>query len=457
MRDASLLSTRNVFIMKSIKFFALRRAASLTLATGLALSAQHVAAQASAARVQLVDRVVAVVNDEVITRYELNEQKRAVAAQLKCQGVALPPEGELDAQVLQRFINEKVQLQYAREYGVRADDETVNASVQRIITDNKMSMPQFVNALKVDGVTLEKFRDELKNEIVLSRLRDREVESRVVVTDSEIDTYMALVKVQGANQAEYSLAHILILVPEQATPDQIETRKKRAEEAEKQLKAGTAFGQVAAVFSDSNDAVQGGALGWRQADRLPALYATAANTMKVGDTSAVLRSANGFHIVRMIDKRSGEQKAVVEQNKARHILVRVNDLVGEAEAKTKIERLKDRIAAGSKFEEVAKTGSEDGSAQKGGELGWVSPGDTVAEFEAAMIKAPINSVIGPIRTQFGFHLIEVSERRSQDVTAERTRQSARVALRDRKADEAYQTWLRELRDRATVEIKLTEG
>ena len=443
--------------MKSIKFFALRRAASLTLATGLALSAQHVAAQASAARVQLVDRVVAVVNDEVITRYELNEQKRAVAAQLKRQGVALPPEGELDAQVLQRFINEKVQLQYAREYGVRADDETVNASVQRIITDNKMSMPQFVNALKTDGVTLEKFRDELKNEIVLSRLREREVESRVVVTDSEIDTYMALVKVQGANQAEYSLAHILILVPEQATPDQIETRKKRAEEAEKQLKSGTAFGQVAAVFSDSNDAVQGGALGWRQADRLPALYATAANTMKVGDTSAVLRSANGFHIVRMIDKRSGEQKAVVEQNKARHILVRVNDLVGEAEAKTKIERLKDRIAAGSKFEEVAKTGSEDGSAQKGGELGWVSPGDTVAEFEAAMIKAPINSVIGPIRTQFGFHLIEVSERRSQDVTAERTRQSARVALRDRKADEAYQTWLRELRDRATVEIKLTEG
>ena len=430
------------------------------LAMGCALGAlgtNTLYAQAPTARVQLVDRVVAVVNDEVITRYELNEQKRAVAAQLKRQGVALPPDGELDAQVLQRYINEKVQLQYAREYGVRADDETVNASVQRIITDNKMSMPQFVNALKADGVTLEKFRDELKNEIVLSRLRDREVESRVVVTDSEIDTYMAQVLAQGANQAEYSLAHILILVPEQATPDQIETRKKRAEEAEKQLKAGTAFGQVAAVFSDSNDAVQGGALGWRQADRLPALYATAASTMKPGDTSTVLRSANGFHIVRMVDKRSGAQKAVVEQNKARHILVRVNDLVGEAEAKTKIERLKDRIASGSKFEDVAKAGSEDGSAQKGGELGWVSPGDTVAEFEAAMTKAPMNTVIGPIRTQFGFHLIEVMERRSQDVTAERTRQSARVALRDRKADEAYQTWLRELRDRATVEIKLTES
>lgn len=433
------------------------RVAATLLAVSVAFGANVSHAQAPSARVQLVDRVVAIVNDEVITRYELTEQKRAVAAQLKRQNVALPPEGELDAQVLQRFINEKVQLQYAKEYGIRADDETVNASIQRIAADNKMSMQQFTEALRKDGVSIEKFRDELRNEIVLNRLRDREVESRVVVTDSEIDTYMAQAAAQGANQAEYSLAHILILVPEQATPDQIETRKKRAEEAERQLKAGTAFGQVAAVFSDSNDAVQGGALGWRAADRLPALYATAANTMKAGDTSGVLRSANGFHIVRMLDKRVGDQKAVVEQNKTRHILVRVNELVGEAEAKAKIERLKDRIAGGSKFEDVAKTGSEDGSAPKGGELGWVSPGDTVADFEAAMSKAPINTVVGPIRTQFGFHLIEVTERRSQDVTAERTRQSARVALRDRKADEAYQTWLRELRDRATVEIKLTEG
>lgn len=433
----------------------------LVISLSLALSAHAQSPQAAptaASRVQLVDRVVAVVNDEVITRYDLSEQKRAVSAQLKRQGVTMPPEAELDAQVLERFINEKVQLQYARENGLRADDETVNASLQRIAADNKMSMQQFSAALRADGVTVEKFRDELKNEIVLNRLREREVESRVVVTDSEIDTYLSLAKLQGANQTEYQLAHILILVPEQATPDQIETRKKRAEEAAKQLKAGTPFGQVAAVFSDSNEAVQGGALGWRQADRLPALYSTAAATMKNGEVSDVLRSANGFHILRLIDKRAGgDQKAVVEQNKARHILVRVNDLVGEAEAKAKIERLKDRISTGAKFEEVAKTGSEDGSAPKGGELGWVSPGDTVAEFEAAMTKAAVNTVVGPVRTQFGFHLIEVMERRSQDVTAERTRQSARVALRDRKADEAYQTWLRELRDRATVEIKLTEG
>ena len=202
--------------------------------------------------------------------------------------------------------------------------------------------------------------------------------------------------------------------------------------------------------------VEGGSLGWRQADRLPALYSDAASKLQSGQISEVLRSANGFHIVRLIDKRQGEQKAVVEQNKARHILVRVNDLVSESEAKAKIERLRDRISGGAKFEDVAKLGSEDGSAQKGGELGWVSPGDTVPEFEAAMTKAALNTVVGPVRTQFGYHLLEVTERRSQDVTRERTRQSARVALRDRKADEAFQTWLREQRDRATVEIKLND-
>ncbi len=421
------------------------------------LAATSLPLHAQSGRIQLVDRVVAVVNDEVITRYELNEQKRAVLAQLKRQGVATPPDAELDAQVLERFINEKVQLQYAKEYGIRADDEVVNASLQRIAAENKMSMQQFAAALRKDGVSIEKFREELKNEIIINRVREREVESRVVVTDGEIDGYLALAKAQGANQAEYQLAHILVLVPEQATPDQVETRRKRAEEALRQLKTGTPFGQIAAVFSDANDAAQGGSLGWRQADRLPALYSDAASKLQAGEVSNVLRSANGFHIVRLIDKRQGEQKAVVEQNKARHILVRVNDLVGESEAKAKIERLKDRIAAGAKFEDIAKLSSEDGSAQKGGELGWVSPGDTVPEFEAAMNKAALNTVVGPVRTQFGFHLLEVTERRSQDVTRERTRQSARLALRDRKADEAYQTWMREQRDRATVEVKLADS
>jgi peptidyl-prolyl cis-trans isomerase SurA len=440
--------------MNTLNHFKFSACAIALVATGTVSS--HVAAQA---RPILVDRIVAVVNDEVITRHELNLQKRAVISQLKRQGVAAPTASELDAQVLERFINERVQLQHARENGIRVDDETVTAALQNIAKQNKMSMQQFSDALKADGVSVNQFRDELKNEIIINRIREREIESRIVVTDSEIDGYLTNAKLQGTqSQAEYQLAHILVLVPEQATPEQIDAKKKRAEEAEKQLKAGTAFAQVAAVFSDTNDAAQGGALGWRQADRLPAFYAEAAQKLAIGATSDVLRSANGFHIVRVLDKKTGEaQKAVVQQNRARHILVRVNELIGEAEAKTKIERLRDRITGGAKFEDVAKLNSEDTSASKGGDLGWMSPGETVAEFEAAMDKAALNTVVGPVRTQFGFHLIEVVERRSQDVTTDRTRQAARAALRERKGDEAYQSWLRETRDRATIDIKLNES
>jgi peptidyl-prolyl cis-trans isomerase SurA len=433
--------------------------ASAIAATLLALTSIGPDVALAQGRVVLVDRVVAVVNDEVITRFELNAQKRAVISQLKRQGVTPPPESELDAQVLERFINERVQLQYAKENGIRADEEVVTAALQNIAAQNKMSMQQFTARLKEDGVSFEQFREELKNEIVINRVRDREVESRVVVTDSEIDGYLITNKSQADKApTEYQLSHILILVPEQATPDQIEAKRKRAEEALKQVKSGTPFGQVAAVFSDTNDAAQGGALGWRQADRLPAVYSDAAEKLAVGANSEVLRSANGFHILRLQDKKTGAiEKAIVEQNKARHILIRVNDLVGEAEARAKIERLAERIKGGAKFDDIAKLGSEDTTASRGGDLGWVSPGDTVPEFEGAMQKAALNSVVGPVRTQFGFHLIEVTERRSQDVTADRSRQAARAAIRERKGDEAYQSWVREVRDRATIEMKLAES
>jgi len=411
---------------------------------------------AQAPRVQLIDRVVAIVNDEVITRFELDQQRRALLVQLQRQGVTPPPPAEFDQQVLERFINEKVQLQYARETGLRADDEAVNTALQRIIADNRMSMQQFVQTLRADGLTLERFRAELANEILLARLRDREVDSRVSVTDGEIEAELARMRSAGGT-VEYQLAHILVLVPEQATPEQVEARRRRAEEALRQLRSGNAFSQVAAVFSDTSDATQGGNLGWRDGERLPPLYLEAAARLSPGGISDVLRSANGFHIIRLIDKRDKTQKVVVEQHRTRHILARVNDLVSEAEAKEKIERARSRITGGARFEEVARTMSEDTSAARGGDLGWVSPGDTVPEFEGAMKAARIGDVTGPVRTPFGWHLIQVLERREQDVTAERTRAQARQAVRDRKADEAYQSWVRELRDRATVEIKLNEG
>lgn len=430
----------------------------LSISIGFALFALVNGEALAQSRTVLVDRVVAVVNDEVITRYELNQQKRAILMQLQRQGVTPPADADLDAQVLERFINERVQLQHAKEVNVGAPEETVNAALQNVAAQNKVSMTQFAQMLRNDGLTIEQFRDELKTQIILDRVRDREVDSRVVVTDAEIDAYLATSKLQGALQSEYQLAHVLVLVPEQATPEQVNARRARAEEALKQINAGTAFAQVAAAFSDTNDAAQGGALGWRKADRLPTIYADAAEKLPVGGTSGVLRSANGFHILRVLDKKSGQvEKTVVEQNKVRHILVRVNELVGEAEAKAKIDRLKDRIAGGGKFEEVAKLNSEDSSAPRGGELGWLSPGETVGEFEAAMKAAAPKTVVGPIRTQFGFHLIEVMERRNQDVTTERTRLAARAAIRERKSDEAYQSWLREVRDRATIEIKLADS
>jgi peptidyl-prolyl cis-trans isomerase SurA len=429
----------------------------ISISVVIALQAQLTGVSVAQSRAVLVDRVVAVVNDEVITRYELNQQKRAILTQLQRQGVKPPADADLDAQVLERFINERVQLQHAKETNIGAPDEMVTSALQNVAAQNKMSMTQFAQTLKADGLTVEQFRDELKTQIILDRVRDREVDSRVVVTDAEIDAYLATSKAQGSLQNEYQLAHILVLVPEQATPEQVEGRKKRAEEALKQVQSGTPFSQVAAVFSDTNDAAQGGSLGWRKADRLPTIYADAAEKLAVGGTSDVLRSANGFHILRVLDKKSGQnEKTVVEQNKVRHILVRVNELVGEAEAKTKIDRLKDRITSGAKFEEVAKLNSEDSSAPRGGELGWLSPGETVPEFEAAMKAAAPKNVVGPVRSQFGFHLIEVMERRNQDVTTERTKQAARAAIRERKSDEAYQSWLREVRDRATIEIKLAD-
>jgi peptidyl-prolyl cis-trans isomerase SurA len=232
--------------MNAITSSSVFKLSACALALAAAGASTHSVAQA---RPVLVDRIVAVVNDEVITRHELNVQKRAVISQLKRQGVAAPTASELDAQVLERFINERVQLQHARENGIRVDDETVSAALQNIAKQNKMSMQQFSDALKADGVSVEQFREELKNEIIINRIREREVESRIVVTDSEIDGYLTNAKLQGAqSQAEYQLAHILVLVPEQATPEQIDAKKKRAEEAAKQLKAGTAFAQVAAVF-----------------------------------------------------------------------------------------------------------------------------------------------------------------------------------------------------------------
>jgi len=422
-----------------------------------AASAQPSPAPSTApSRVIAIDRVIAVVNDEAITQYELEEARRIVLQQLKQQNVQQPARDVLDKQVLERLITERALLQYAKESGIKVDDTQVERTIQRIAEDNKLTMDTLRQALARDGVPYAKYRDDVRNEIILQRLREREVDNRVMVSDSEVENYLAMVKAQAGGESEYRLAHILVVIPEQASAEQIEAKRRRAEEALKKIRDGTDFGQVAAGYSDASDALSGGNLGWRTAARLPTVFSETVRGMKPGEVSPVLRSAAGFHVVKLIERRSNNEPALVDQTQVRHILVRVNEITSEADAKAKIDRLKDRLDTGAKFEDMAKLNSEDASSAKGGDLGWLSPGDTVPAFEDAVNKLAINQVSSPVRTSFGWHLIQVLGRRKQDISADRERNQAQLAIRQRKSEEAFQDWVRQTRDRAYVEMRIDE-
>jgi Parvulin-like peptidyl-prolyl isomerase len=402
--------------------------ARLLVSTALALFAAGVCAQPTNAPtpVVIVDRVIAIVNDEAVTQYELDDARRVVQQQLRQQKVQPPAADVLNKQVLERLITQRALLQQAKEDGVKIDDSQVERAIQRIATENKLSAEEFRKVLAQENIPYAKYRDDIRNEMVVQRLREREVDSKIQVSDAEVDQYLATLKAQNAGETEYRLAHILVTVPEQASADQIEIRRRRAEDALRSIRSGADFAQVAAAFSDSTDALQGGNLGWRSGARLPTVFADTVREQKVGTVSGVLRSAAGFHIVKLLEKRNHDDATLVDQTHARHILVRVNELTSEAEAKAKIERMKDRLDSGANFADLAKLNSEDASATKGGDLGWLSPGDTVAEFDEAMKKLQPNQVSPPVRTSFGWHLIEVLERRKQDVTIDRARSEAQT-------------------------------
>ncbi|MCX7164987.1 MAG: peptidylprolyl isomerase [Rhodocyclales bacterium] len=407
-----------------------------------------------------VDRIVAIVNDEAITGYELYARMATVERQLRGQNVQLPPREVLGRQLLERMISDRVQLQFAKETGLRISDIELDVAMRRIAEGNRLSLADFRTALEKDGIPWAKFREEIREEIVLSRLREREVESRLVVSDGEIDNYLANPE-QGSNigNIEVQTAHIVISVPEQASPDQLMRIGARAQAALDQIRRGENFAKVAASYSDAPDGLSGGAMGTRPLDRLPALYAEAVKKLKTGEVSDILRSPAGFHIVKLIDKKGdGGAKPVValKQTRARHILIKVNELVSEAEAKRKLVALKERLDNGADFAELARLNSNDLSAAKGGDLGWLYQGDTVPDFEKAMDALKINQTSEPVQSPFGFHLIQVLERRTEDATAERQRLAARQVLRERKSDEAYQDWIRQMRDRAYVEYRVDE-
>lgn len=423
----------------------------------LVVSAQE---QIGDGRTVLLDRVVAIVNNQVITQIELDEEVQFAVRELGRRGTPLPQEAMLRRQVLERMIMSRILQQDATRTGIRITDRQLNAALEGLAAENKMTREEFQAAIEAQGTDFAHFRERIRGEIQIARLRERDVDNKVNISEAEIDSYLRNEENQVGDEKneEYLVAHILVLVPEGGNADEIRARRDVVESAVGQLKEGADFAQVAAAVSDAPDALEGGSLGWRSPSRLPELFLEAVSEMRIGEVSDVLRSANGFHIVKLVDKRGMAAEIIVQQTHAQHILIRLNELVSEGDALQRLAELRKRITLGAEdFGELARQHSDDASAARGGDLGWLSPGDTVPDFERAMDILEAGEVSEPVRSPFGFHLIKVVERRDEDLSEERHRVIARQAIRLRKADAAYQDWIRQQRDRAYVEYRLGES
>lgn len=409
-----------------------------------------------AAPVEL-DRIVAVVGNDVITNLELQERLKTAKEQLKRQKTPFPPDSELAPQILERLVMDKVQLQRAKEIGLEVNDNALEAGLKRLAENNKMSPEKFQAEIVKEGVNWDYFKEEIRDEMVIARLRETEVDSRIQISDAEIDNYLKLRENQNKTQLE--LAHIVIRLPENPSPQDLERIEERANNVRLHLLKGENFSQMAAAFSDSQDALQGGKMGLRPVSQLPELYVNAAANLDVGGISGVLRSPGGFHIIQLLNRLGNNQTEefhVIEQTHARHILLRVTEIVSESQARQTLEEVLRQLSIGESFETLAKRYSQDASAANGGDLGWVNPGDTVPQFENAMNALKVGEISEIIKTPFGLHLIKVEERRSKDVTDERERGLARRDLHLRRLEEVYQDWLRQLRDNTYVEMRLND-
>jgi peptidyl-prolyl cis-trans isomerase SurA len=404
-----------------------------------------------------LDRVIAVVNSEAITSRELALRVAVVTRQLRKQNVELPPADILEKQVLDRLIINSAQAQLARSLGVGVDEASLDRAVAGIADQNKLSISALKDRVERDGISWPQFREDIRQEIISSRLREREVDSRVFISESDIDAFMLEQEGADLSQKEYNVAQILLKLPANPTAEQITAQRLRGEEILKQASRGIEFTRLAASFSDGPEAATGGVMGWRTADRIPQVFIDELATMRPGDVSKLIRSPNGFHVLRLIDRRGAQLAAngpPVQQTKVRHILLRVSDATPETEVLRRLNEIKQRAETGTTdFADLAKQFSSDPSSSKGGDLGWIYPGDTVPEFERTMNQLKINEVSEPTRTQFGFHLLQVLERRTDEASPERRRSIARQALREQRGEEAYIDWLRQLRDKTFVEFK----
>ena len=402
-----------------------------------------------------IDRIVALVEQTVITEKELNDRIKTLVNQLNKQKIEIPPTDVLQKQMLERMVLEKLQISFAQQTGLKVEDALLDKTIERIAEQNKLDLAEFKKALASEGMSFRRFREDLRNEILLSRLKEREVDSKLSITEAEVENYLSLQSKEQQSD-EYNLSHILIRTPEDASPNKLAELKRKADDAFNQIKSGKDFAQVSAALSDAPNALEGGQLGWKNITQLPSLFADAVRNLKPGQTTEILGSANGFHIIKLNERRGGSSPLVITQSHLRHILIKVSEVTSEKEARQRMEIIRERAEHGEDFAELAKQYSEDSSASNGGDLGWVNPNENLPELDRAMEKLAIAEISPIIKSQFGIHIIQVTERRQQDMSKEAAKLKARQEIRARKSDEAYQDWIRELRDKAFVEIRLED-
>jgi peptidyl-prolyl cis-trans isomerase SurA len=403
-----------------------------------------------------LDRIVAIVNDDVLMESELTVRMREISNELRSKGIPPPPIVVLKKQVLERLILQRLQLQEASQSGVRIEDEVLNRTIQKIAEGNGLTLNQFKRILERDGHSFSQFREDVRNQIMIGRVRNRLVNNRIKVSDQEIDHLLENLEKRGGLSNQYRIGHILIAVPEAATTSQIQELRARAQRVVDKLKAGADFRQTAAANSDSQTALDGGDLGWRKQGELPSAFEEIVPGMDTGQVSDIIRTPGGFHIIKLLEKQGADQVVLI-QTKVRHILIKPTTVVSETDARSRIEQLRNRVMSGESFEQLAKSNSDDtASAVNGGDLGWTTPGQMANEFEDAMNATAVGEVSPTFSSPFGWHILKVEDRREYDGTDEFRRNKAREIISKRKMEEELELWLRRLRDEAYIDIRLDQ-
>ena len=400
-----------------------------------------------------MDRIIAVVENEVLFESELRDMIKTISLQLDKRQVALPPQDILVSQVLERLIIKKVQMVTADRIGIKLDDDDLNNSIKGIAQNNNMSISQFRDAIEADGYDFNTFRETIRGDMIISRLHKVQVGDKIIVSEREIDNFLATQEAQGSMEDAYYLLHILISVPEAASPKQVQAAQKKLKKVKLLISEGGNFSEIASGYSDGQNALEGGVLGWRTQGELPSLFANHVPKLAVSEVTEVIRSASGFHLVKLADKNSQETH-MVKQTSASHILINTNELVSDEDAKNRLENLRLRVEKGQKFSELARAHSDDMvSALRGGSLGWASSGTMVPEFEQRMNALAKNEMSEVFKSRFGWHLILLHDRREQNMAEEYKRNKAREQIHSRRKAEEVDTWLRELRDSSYVEYR----